>query len=229
MLIVGITQQPFIADKSVKKASYWSAVIISGSVWQPKFYFCYPWWCFNQKIMLRRNVLSILCFSILLWRLFEDQILFVLFNFFQCSRNLGNMVKIFLHVLSISKKLYEQVFRDKLWGVLQEHGVGLQQWCVVFCHHLFFSLFSWIGLTNAIKLISEPRLEIAKSVASIRWWFGSSFFYKNWPPARITANSFAAACDTARTKIITAKTDVLDLLKTLVSTCCKWMEQQWSR
>ena len=38
-------------------------------------------------------------------RWFDDQDLIVVFNFFfQCLRNLGNMAKIFLHALSISKK-----------------------------------------------------------------------------------------------------------------------------
>ena len=45
------------------------------------------------------------CFSflIMLRRWFDDQDFIVVFNFFQCLRNLGNMAKIFLHALSISK------------------------------------------------------------------------------------------------------------------------------
>ena len=40
-------------------------------------------------------------------------------------RILGNMAKISLHGLSISKK-YDQVFRVKLWKVLQKYGVDGQ-------------------------------------------------------------------------------------------------------
>ena len=42
----------------------------------------------------------------------------------------------------------------------------------VFCH-LSFSLFTWIGSTNAAKLMSVPRLEIEKLAVcySLMIWF----------------------------------------------------------
>ena len=43
-------------------------------------------------------------FSIMSRRWFDDQDFIVVFNFFKCLRNLGNMAKIFLHALSILKK-----------------------------------------------------------------------------------------------------------------------------
>ena len=101
------------------------------------------------------------------------------------------------------EKAYDRVPRDKLWKVLQENGVNGQllrainsfycrpEVCVrvngkqskpfhvaldsskgAFCH-LSFLLFTWVGSTNAAKLMSVPRLEIAKSVVcySQMIWF----------------------------------------------------------
>ena len=81
-----------------------------------------------------------------------------------------------------------------------------------FCH-LSFSLLIWIGSTNVVKLISVPRLEIAKLVSAVRWWFGFAFFHRIWPQR--TLNSFADACNTAGMKISTAKTEVLHLSRNL--------------
>ena len=71
-----------------------------------------------------------------------------------------------------------------------------------FCR-LFSLLFTWIGSANAAKLMSVPRLEIAKSVVcySLMIWF---CFQR-------ALNSFADACNTAGMKISTAKTEVLHL------------------
>ena len=119
------------------------------------------------------------------------------------SRNLGSMAKISLHDFVDLEKAYDRVLRNKVWKVLREYGVdghllrtiksfycrpevfvrvngkqskpfhvgvGLRQGCVL---HLAFSLFTWIGSTNAAKLMSVPRLEIAKLVVcySQMIWF----------------------------------------------------------
>ena len=102
------------------------------------------------------------------------------------------------------EKAYDRVPRDKLWKVLREYGVDGQLlrsiksfycrpkvcvrvngqaikvvWCgrctVARVRFVSFSLFTWIGSTNAAKLRSVPRLEIAKSVVcySRMIWFCS--------------------------------------------------------
>ena len=118
------------------------------------------------------------------------------------SRNLGSMAKISLHALSILKKHMTEflginfgrfcryVVNGQLLRAIKSFycrpevcvrvngeqskpfhvGVGLRQ--DAFCH-LSFSLFTWIGSTNAAKLMSVPRLEIAKLVVcySLMIWF----------------------------------------------------------
>ena len=60
----------------------------------------------------------------------------------------------------------EHIKQSKLFHVGVDSGKG------AFCP-LSFSLFTWIGSTNAAKLMSVPRLEIAKLVVcySLMIWF----------------------------------------------------------
>ena len=78
-----------------------------------------------------------------------------------------------------------------------------------FCH-LSFSLFTCIGSTNAVKLMSVQQLEIAKLVVcySQMIWFSLSSTESGLQRA---LNSFADACNTTGMKISTAKTEVLHL------------------
>ena len=129
------------------------------------------------------------------------------------SKNFWSMEKISLHVLSILKKHMTEFLginfgrfcgnmalifscysplviilprrfvrvngkQSKTFHV----GVGFRKSAFF---HLSVSLFIWIGLTNAAKLMSVSRLQLQNQSSAITWWFGSAFFHRMWPPARI--------------------------------------------
>ena len=58
----------------------------------------------------------------------------LIFTRSRSSRKLESMAKISLHALSIFKKVYDRVSRDKLWRVLREHGVDGHFWSVATRH-----------------------------------------------------------------------------------------------
>ena len=105
--------------------------------------------------------------------------------------NLGSMAKIFLHALSIlikhmteflgivscysplSHSTADRRFAFGWMACNQSRSMwSLHSGNSAFCH-LSFSLFTWIGSTNAAKPMCVPRLEIAKSVVcySLMIWF----------------------------------------------------------
>ena len=104
---------------------------------------------------------------------------------------------------------------------------------VRFCH-LSFSMFTWIGSTNAAKLMSVPRLEIANSVDcySLMIWF--CFLPLNLASSA-QLNSFADACNTARNENKhgggTAKAEVLSSFKKLwsVRVTSEWSDTEAGR
>ena len=131
------------------------------------------------------------------------------------SRNLGSMAKISLHALSILKKHMTEFLGINFGRfcksmalmvncyALLSHSTAdwrfvfgqmasnqsRSMWALdsgkgAFCH-LFFSLFTWIGSTNAAKLMSVPQVENAKSVVCslVMIWF--CFLPQNLLPARI--------------------------------------------
>ena len=121
------------------------------------------------------------------------------------SRNLGSMAKISLYALSTLKKHMTEFLGTnfgKFCGsmalmvncyALLSHSTAERKivfWWMSSNHsrsmwafdsgkgmfwHLSLSLFAWIGSTNAAKLMSVPRLKIAKSVVCylLMIWFRS--------------------------------------------------------
>ena len=78
-----------------------------------------------------------------------------------------------------------------------------------FCH-LSFSLFTWIGSTNTAKLMSVPRLGNCK-ISRLLFANDLALLSSTKSGVQRALNSFADACNTARMKISTAKTEVLHL------------------
>ena len=112
------------------------------------------------------------------------------------------------------EKAYAQVSRDKLWKVLREYGVdgqllrgiksfycrpkvcvqvngkqskpfhagvGLRQGCVLSPFHCLHELDRQMQPSWWVCHIWT----LQNQSSAIRWWFGSAFFHRIWPPARI--------------------------------------------
>ena len=147
------------------------------------------------------------------------------------------------------EKAYDRVPREKLWKVLQEYGVDRESlraiklfycrpevcarvkasnssrslWALdsgkcAFLTSPFYHLHAWIDkCSQANECATMEHCKISRLL------FVDDLFLLSFTESGLqrALNHFADACDTAGMKISMAKTEVLHLSKTLISSCCK--------